>query len=284
MATIPGDEGTIAAPRTYTLDDFLHALTDRLAIPWTEFNRDFLRWWIAFESGRDGIYGQFNPFNTTQDMPGAVSFNSHGVKHYSDFYSGVEATAKTLQYSNYTAILTGLRRSSFVGLFNDILANLSVWGSKDFVAALPKMNPSGLASLWPDPGLPNFDLGGIFGGLPGVPNIPGVPNLPGPGDIPGVDKVGDVFDKINPFGVAKDVAGSVQDIAKVFWTGAKILFDPHTWIRGGVIIFGGVLVIAGIWVYFNNTEVGKQVQTTAAKTAVTAVTKGAAKGASKGVA
>lgn len=52
-----------------------------------------------------------NPFNTTQDAPGAVNFNRIGVKRYPSVDEGVEATAKTLLNGKYNSILNALKQS-----------------------------------------------------------------------------------------------------------------------------------------------------------------------------
>jgi murein DD-endopeptidase MepM/ murein hydrolase activator NlpD len=75
----------------------------------------------------------YNPLNTTLKMPGAVSFNSVGVKAYTSVEQGVEATIATLTGKSansrgYTAIIESLKNGSSV---TDILSaiNNSAWRS-----------------------------------------------------------------------------------------------------------------------------------------------------------
>ena len=53
----------------------------------TPENMKFMYAWRQSE----GKAGRYNPFNTTQPMPGATNFNSVGVKHYLSLEDGVNA-------------------------------------------------------------------------------------------------------------------------------------------------------------------------------------------------
>jgi len=82
---------------------FGKALLERLGLPVTEANLEFLDAWQKAEGGSAD-----NPFNTTQGAPGAVSINGVGVKRYTSIEEGIEATAKTLKNGHYGEILAAL--------------------------------------------------------------------------------------------------------------------------------------------------------------------------------
>ena len=95
----------------------------------TPENMKFMYAWRQSE----GKAGRYNPFNTTQPMPGATNFNKVGVKHYQSLEDGVKATVKTLLNGYYPCIVNGLR--------NDIGADkiakcdsLKTWGTGDLVS------------------------------------------------------------------------------------------------------------------------------------------------------
>lgn len=108
---------------------FYVKLLENLGAPVTEENLKFLYAWRQAE----GSGGKFNPFNTTWDLPGSVSVNSHGVKSYKSIEDGMLATLKTLRKSTYSCIVNGLK--------NDIGADkvskcesLKTWGTGDLVS------------------------------------------------------------------------------------------------------------------------------------------------------
>src|SRR5688572_6074200 len=53
---------------------------------------------VAWQT-EESTTAQFNPLATSQDMPNATVFNSHGVKNYASYEDGIMATVKTLSYS-----------------------------------------------------------------------------------------------------------------------------------------------------------------------------------------
>lgn len=104
-------------------------ILEGLGAPVTPENMKFMLAWRQAEGGG----GKYNPFNTTQKMPGAVSINTHGVKSYQSIEDGVNATIKTLKNGRYDCIVNGL--------VNDIGAeniakceSLKTWGTGDLVA------------------------------------------------------------------------------------------------------------------------------------------------------
>ncbi len=104
-------------------------ILEGIGAPVTDENMKFMLAWRQAE----GKGGRYNPFNTTQNMPGAVSMNSVGVKSYNSIEDGVTATIKTLKNGKYNCIIDGL--------VNNIGANniaqcesLKTWGTGALVA------------------------------------------------------------------------------------------------------------------------------------------------------
>ena len=86
--------------------NFYEKLLENLDAPVSNENLKFLYAWRQAE----GKAGRFNPFNTTQGMPGATNFNDVGVKNYRSMEDGLVATIKTLKNGRYECILRGLRK------------------------------------------------------------------------------------------------------------------------------------------------------------------------------
>jgi hypothetical protein len=121
-----------------TDSSFYAKLLENLGAPVSEENLKFLYAWRQAE----GSGGTFNPFNTTWDLPGSVSVNSHGVKSYETIEDGMVATLKTLRKTTYGCIVNGLK--------NDIGADkiakcesLKTWGTGDLVAQVVRGYNSG---------------------------------------------------------------------------------------------------------------------------------------------
>lgn len=96
----------------------------------SEENMLFFRAWRTGE----GAKASYNPFNTTQNMPGATKYNSVGVRNFKSEKDGIDATIKTLKNGYYPCILDGLRRD--IGAKNiskNCLANLKTWGTGDLI-------------------------------------------------------------------------------------------------------------------------------------------------------
>jgi murein DD-endopeptidase MepM/ murein hydrolase activator NlpD len=84
--------------------DFLKALGNEQPTP------DTVAMVVAWQT-EESTTAQFNPLATSQDMPNATVFNSHGVKEYATYQDGIAAAVKTLSYSypGYSEVLEGLR-------------------------------------------------------------------------------------------------------------------------------------------------------------------------------
>ncbi len=83
---------------------FANALLLALSAPVTEANVQSLIAWMK----REGTRATFNPLATTQNMPGATSFNYVHVRNYPDLATGVAGTMKTLRSKYYKNILAAL--------------------------------------------------------------------------------------------------------------------------------------------------------------------------------
>jgi hypothetical protein len=92
-----------------TPGDFAVALLQQLNAPVTQSNVQFLIAWADEEGGNWHNAASFNPLNTTEDAPGAVSMNSVGVKAYGSWDQGIAATVSTLKNGDYGDIIASLQ-------------------------------------------------------------------------------------------------------------------------------------------------------------------------------
>lgn len=112
---------------------FYRKLLTLLNAPHSDENFKFLYAWRQSE----GKAGKYNPFNTTQKMPGATDFNSVGVKNYVSDSQGLKATIKTLKNGRYDCIIEGLRND--IGAINIASCkSLKTWGTGDLVGKVIK--------------------------------------------------------------------------------------------------------------------------------------------------
>jgi peptidoglycan hydrolase CwlO-like protein len=115
----------------FTQLTWAQALLVAMRFPVTADNVAAVTAWEMAEGGHWYNTAYFNPLNTTQSMPGAKVFNSVGVKAYTSWRQGLEATVKTLKNGYYGSIIDALRRG------NDAEAvaravGASPWGTGDF--------------------------------------------------------------------------------------------------------------------------------------------------------
>lgn len=127
----------------YSLDgladqNFYAKLLENLGAPISEENLKFMYAWRQAE----GSGGKYNPFNTTWELPGSQSINSHGVKDYASLQDGMIATIKTLKNGRYNCILDGLKND--IGASNIAKCeSLKTWGTGDLVAKVVASYNSG---------------------------------------------------------------------------------------------------------------------------------------------
>jgi peptidoglycan hydrolase CwlO-like protein len=115
----------------FTQLTWAQALLVAMRLPVTADNVAAITAWEMAEGGHWYNTAYYNPLNTTQDMPGATVFNPVGVKAYTSWKQGLEATVKTLKNGYYGGILEALKRG------NDSTAvaqavGASPWGTGDF--------------------------------------------------------------------------------------------------------------------------------------------------------
>lgn len=92
--------------------EFAGALLVKLDAPISTNNIAALVAAQAIEGGAMHNAAAYNPMNTTQPMPGATSATPVGVKAYTSWEQGIDATAKTLKNGRYENILAKLRASA----------------------------------------------------------------------------------------------------------------------------------------------------------------------------
>jgi hypothetical protein len=131
--------------KTTSDDDFYKKVLECLGAKPTKGNMDFMYAWRQSE----GAKADFNPFNTTKNMPGATIYNNAKVKNYKSKEDGIKATCDTLKLSYYNDIVNGLKND--VGLYElSRMRSLKTWGTGELLAkvadgymggASPKPNP-----------------------------------------------------------------------------------------------------------------------------------------------
>ncbi|MDE2144804.1 MAG: hypothetical protein KGJ01_02460 [Patescibacteria group bacterium] len=107
-----------------------------LGIAPTSANLNDLVAWSIAEGGWYNNPDTFNPLNTTEGAPGAISTNSAGVKAYPDLQTGLIATAEALTATRingadpYTSIIQDLQNGASIHQFAaDVGA--TPWGTSE---------------------------------------------------------------------------------------------------------------------------------------------------------
>lgn len=96
--------------------DFATALLRASGLPTSHNNLAAVVAWQKLEGGHfQSPTFAFNPLNTTQPMPGGVTRNYAGVKAYSSWDEGLQATVKTLNNGMYRGVISALAASSDPG-------------------------------------------------------------------------------------------------------------------------------------------------------------------------
>lgn len=111
-----------------TQEEWARKLLDKLGIKATNANVSALMAWMRAEGGHWNNTAHYNPLNTTQSAPGATSMNSVGVKAYTSWDQGFDATVKTLTNGHYSSILAALKSGSAKEIVHAVVN--SVWGTK----------------------------------------------------------------------------------------------------------------------------------------------------------
>lgn len=124
----------------YNETSWAAALLQQLGIKKTNSAMQAIIGWEHAEGGHWHNNAKYNPLNTTQTMPGATSINSAGVKAYTSWTQGLDATVKTLHYPAYKSILAALKGGSAKGVGNAIAG--SPWGTGGSVVGAIAAAPS----------------------------------------------------------------------------------------------------------------------------------------------
>lgn len=112
----------------YTKTTWAQALLQRLGFPTSNANVAAVVAWENAEGGHWKNTAAYNPLNTTEPMPGATSINSVGVKAYTSWSEGLDATVATLQNGLYAGVLTALKAgTSALAVAKAVAA--SPWGT-----------------------------------------------------------------------------------------------------------------------------------------------------------
>ncbi len=122
--------GAIPEPQIDSKERFAVELLHRGGWPLTGSNICAVIGWELAEGGHF-IPGssRFNPLNTSQAMLGDSVFNSHGVRNYPNWNTGLDATVKTLQLSYYDYVRLALMQGDDpVAVLSAV--GTSVWGTK----------------------------------------------------------------------------------------------------------------------------------------------------------
>jgi len=115
----------------FTQLTWAQALLVAMRLPVTADNVAAITAWEMAEGGHWYNTAYYNPLNTTMDMPGATVFNSVGVKAYTSWKQGLEATVKTLKNGYYDGIIEALRNGHDAEAVARAVG-ASPWGTGDF--------------------------------------------------------------------------------------------------------------------------------------------------------
>ena len=113
-----------------TREEWVRAFLRGIGAPESKRNLYAIVSWIQAEGGN----ARFNPLNTTHSAPGAVAYNSVGVKSYPTAEIGLQATIETLEYGaerdlyGYRPIKRNLKRNRRAGKTLRAVEN-SEWGT-----------------------------------------------------------------------------------------------------------------------------------------------------------
>ena len=115
----------------FTQLTWARALLLAMRLPVTADNVAAVTAWEMAEGGHWYNTAYFNPLNTTQSMPGATVFNSVGVKAYTSWRQGLQATVITMKNGYYGGIIEALRRGNDASAVAAAVGE-SPWGTGNF--------------------------------------------------------------------------------------------------------------------------------------------------------
>jgi hypothetical protein len=123
--------GTVTAGGASDEATWAKQLLTALGKPVTPTNLSAITAWAKAEGGNWHNTAKFNPLNTTQNATGATSMNSVGVKSYTSWQQGMQATVDTLNNGRYGGILAALSTGTSDQAVRAAVAR-SPWGTGAF--------------------------------------------------------------------------------------------------------------------------------------------------------
>ena len=100
----------------------------KLGKPVTASNMKAVTTWMAYEGGHWNNTANYNPLNTTQPASGATNMNKVGVKSYTSWDQGFQATIDTINNGRYKNILGALSQGNSANAVVQAV-NKSPWGT-----------------------------------------------------------------------------------------------------------------------------------------------------------
>ena len=119
-------------PSSFTRTAWAADLLGRMRLPRTQSNMVALVAWQRAEGGHFKNSARFNPLNTTQPAPGSSVMNSHGVRRYRSYESGMNATIDTLRLGYYGGVRAALRQGRSASAVANAVVD-SKWGTKELI-------------------------------------------------------------------------------------------------------------------------------------------------------
>lgn len=121
IAGLPSPSGamtqgaTAAAQHGITPRGFAHAVLSRMGLPASVENVAAFIAWEKAEGGHWFNGARFNPLNTAKKLPGSRTViplaPNYGIQAYGSWDQGIDATARTMQQKNFSAIVAAFRKS-----------------------------------------------------------------------------------------------------------------------------------------------------------------------------
>lgn len=133
-------------------EQFASSVLQRIGAPVTSQNLSAMLTWMKAEGGHWGNTAKYNPLNTTLTTGTSVNYNTgkkgRGVQAFASWEEGVQATADTIQGSNFTGIYSALLQGNSATAVLQQAQN-SKWAVGNYgykLASSPLVTPSGSAS------------------------------------------------------------------------------------------------------------------------------------------
>jgi|HubBroStandDraft_5_1064220.scaffolds.fasta_scaffold21357_2 hypothetical protein len=133
-AAAPAVNAAAITGGSYTPASWAGALLSAGGWPQTGCNLGAVGAWEAAEGGNWENSAAFNPLDTTQYEPGSSVMNSDGVRAYTSWEQGFQATLTTLGYPAYAGIRSALAAGDDAQAVAVAVA-ASPWGTGPFTAS-----------------------------------------------------------------------------------------------------------------------------------------------------